>query len=81
MPIKPNGTPCNIREQIIEDLVTGLTFQFETVDDGTTRLRIYGNSLPFGNRVFTFDNSGAQVAMGVAVTNPGRASWIKKISI
>ena len=34
MAIKPNAYNCTIKEQIINDLVTGLTLQFESVEDG-----------------------------------------------
>ena len=36
MPVKPNGNLCNIREQIVEDLASGLILQFEC-DDGKIR--------------------------------------------
>src|ERR1041384_2118157 len=32
MPLKPNGALCHVREQIIEDAASGLTFQFECSD-------------------------------------------------
>ena len=49
MAIKPSGRMCAIREQIIEDPVSGLTFQFECKpgSDAPVRLRIFGN-LPYG---------------------------------
>ena len=49
MAVKPNGRNCIIKEQIIEDHVTGVTLQFEVVRGGTARLRIFGR-FPFGNR-------------------------------
>ena len=49
MPIKPNGTTCAIKEQIVEDLASGLILQFEC-SNGKTRLVIAGRALPFGNR-------------------------------
>ena len=81
MAIKPDGLPCNIREQIITDLVTGLTLQFETVDDGTARLRIYGDSLPFGNREIIFDKDGGEAGSGVALAGPCRASWLEEVEV
>lgn len=80
MAIKPNGLLCNIREQIITDLVTNLTLQFETVDDGTTRLRIYGDSLPLGNREIIFDKDGKESASGTALTDSCHATWLKGVT-
>jgi hypothetical protein len=79
MAIKPDGDVCVIREQIINDLVTDLTFQFETVDDGTARLRIYGDALPLGNREIIFDKDGKETASGTAMTGLCRASWLKEV--
>ena len=50
MPIKPNGALCAIKEQIVEDLVSGLILQFEC-QNGRTRLVIAGSALPFGNQI------------------------------
>ena len=49
-----------IKNQVFEDLPTGLTFQFETVDDTSApfRFRIFGDSLPFGNREILFMPDG-----------------------
>ena len=44
MPVKPNGSVCSIREQIIEDVATGLVLQIEC-QNGRTRLVIAGESL------------------------------------
>ena len=45
MPVKPNGNKCAIREQIVEDLASGLTLLFEC-ENGHARLVIAGRSLP-----------------------------------
>ncbi len=81
MALKPNGGVCAIREQIIEDPVSGLTFQFVHVSDDAAapvRLRIYGN-LPYGNREFLFDKNGNEAGSGTALTGSCRASWLKEI--
>ncbi len=78
MAIKPNGEFCKIREQIIEDPVSGLTLQFEVRDNGTTKLLIYGN-LPYGNRDFIFDQGGEMTASGVALGYVCRPSWVRKL--
>lgn len=80
MALKPNGTICHIREQIIEDPVTGLTFQIAHVpnSDAPYRLRIYGN-LPHGNREFLFDANGAEAGAGTALAGSCRPNWLKQV--
>ena len=78
MALKPSGGNCKIREQIIEDPVSGLTLQFELRDDGSTQLRIVGN-IPFGNRDFVFDDTGAEVGAGVSVAGTCRPTWIREV--
>lgn len=79
MAIKPNAQTCSIKEQIIEDEVTGLTLQFERRDDGTTKLRIYGRDLPFGNREIIFDKDGKEGAAGVFTGELCRPSWLQPV--
>ena len=79
MPIKPNGNLCSIREQIVEDVATGLILQFEC-HDGRTRLVIAGESLPFGNREIIFDNEGREAAAGTLIGNFRKPSWLKRIT-
>ena len=43
MPVKPNGVLCAIKEQIVEDLASGLILQFEC-SNGHTRLVIAGRA-------------------------------------
>ncbi len=76
MATKPDGNICSIREQIIDDPVSELTFQFEAMTDGTSRLRIYGD-LPFGNREFIFDGEGNEAGAGTALVSQCRPSWLK----
>ena len=78
MPIKPNGSLCSIKEQIIEDLASGLTLQFECMQ-GRTRLVIAGRALPFGNREIIFDDEGREAAAGTLVGEFRRPSWIKEV--
>ena len=61
MPVKPNGALCAIKEQIVEDLASGLILQFEC-SNGHTRLVIAGRALPFGNREIIFDSDGREAA-------------------
>jgi hypothetical protein len=78
MAVKPNAKLWTIREQIIEDPVSGLTFQFEVMPEGDARLRIFGN-LPFGNREFIFDDKGHEAGAGVALTDFCRPSWLREV--
>lgn len=80
MALKPNGGLCAIREQIIEDPVSGLTFQFEMKpgSDAPVRLRIFGN-LPFGNREILFDEDGKEAGAGTALVGSCRPSWLKQV--
>ena len=78
MPIKPNGTLCAIREQIVEDLASGLVLQFEC-QNGRTRLVIASRALPFGNREIIFDGEGREVAAGTLVGEFRRPSWLKEV--
>ena len=78
MPLKPNGAFCSIKEQIIEDLASGLILQFECMQ-GRTRLVIAGRALPFGNREFIFDAEGREAAAGTLVGEFRRPSWLKEV--
>lgn len=75
MAIKPGAERCVLLEQIIEDLVTGITIQIARQPSGGTRISLYGN-LPNGNRDLIFDESGANSGSGT-----GRCweppSWLK----
>ncbi len=78
MPIKPNGTFCKVREQIVEDDASGLILQFECAN-GRTRLVIAGESLPFGNREIIFDAEGREAAAGPRGGGFRRPSWLTKV--
>jgi hypothetical protein len=78
MPVKPDGNLCGIREQIVEDLASGLTLQFEC-NNGKTRLVIAGKSLPFGNREILFDAQGREAAAGTLVGEYRKPSWLKSV--
>lgn len=73
---KPDGVICQIREQVFEDPVTGLTFQFEAVPNGEYRLRVYGESLPFGNREYMFDKDGTRIGAGTHTVGLCRPAWL-----
>lgn len=77
MPVKPNGHLCSIREQIVEDLASGLILQFECTNGGGTRLVIAGKSLPFGNREILFDEDGKEAAAGTLAGEFRRPAWLR----
>ena len=84
MAVKPSGQLCGIREQIIEDPVSGLTFQFLLVpdSDAPVRLRVFG-ALPHGNREFLFDRNSRSVRLGppvVATRKPAGNAEVRRIS-
>ncbi len=78
MAIKPGGALCPIREQIVDDQASGLILQFERAE-GSTRLKIVGRSLPFGNREIVFDAEGREAAAGTLLRKCRRPSWLKKV--
>lgn len=51
MALKPGAKDCVVKEQIIEDLVTGLTIQIKKYSDesGGCKISIHGECLRFGN--------------------------------
>lgn len=77
MAAKPDGKEWTIREQIIEDRVTGLTFQFEVLPNGEPRFRIFGKDLPFGNREIIFDEDGIEAGSGTATAGLCRPAWMQ----
>lgn len=80
MATKPNGDVCRIREQMIEDPVSGLTFQFvcKRGSDAPYRLLIY-DDLPFGNREFLFNAEGAEAGAGTALSGSCRPTWLREV--
>ena len=59
----------NIKEQVIEDLASGLTIEFKAREDGEIRMVLRGSTLPFSNREIQFDKDGQYVGAG---------TWLKE---
>ncbi|MEX2246111.1 MAG: hypothetical protein WEC75_05445 [Dehalococcoidia bacterium] len=78
MAVKPHGLDCRIKEQIIEDEVSGLTLQFDALPDGTFRLKISGD-FPFGGRDWIFNSEGEEAGGGVGTCCTPRPSWLSAI--
>ena len=55
---KQDGRICSIKEQIIHDPASGLTFQFELDEMGRTRFRVFGDAMPSGNWEIGFEKNG-----------------------
>lgn len=75
---RPANAPklCNIREQVVNDFVLGLQIQFEVVNDGTTRLRFFGEGCETGNREIVFDKDGMECGSGTYCgEEPPKPSW------
>jgi hypothetical protein len=81
MALKPQGGVCSIREQIIDDPASGLTFQFihKPGSDAPYRLVIFGD-LPHGNREILFNEDGAEAGAGTALTSSCRPTWLREVA-
>jgi len=67
--LKPDAKTLYIKEQIINDLVTGLTLIFRVAPNEESGLQLLGDNLLFGNRDFQFDKDGRLVGTGTGVRN------------
>jgi len=67
--LKQNAKTLHIKEQLIHDLVTGLTLVFRVAPDGESCIQLLGDNLPFGNRDFQFGKDGKLVGTGTGVRN------------
>ncbi len=79
MPLKPEAGNWTVLEQVIRDEMTGLSIQFEVMPDGEPRLRLFGPSLPHGNREICFDLHGYEAGAGTATAGVCRPAWITQI--
>ncbi len=53
-----------VKEQVINDLATGLTSILRVKPDGEARIELSGDALPFRNRTPQFEESGRLAATG-----------------
>jgi hypothetical protein len=77
MALKPDGREIVIREQMIEDLPSGLTLMFERMPSGLAKLSIFGD-LPYCNREIIFDKEGREAGGGTCF-NSCRPSWLRQV--
>jgi hypothetical protein len=73
--LKQNAKTLAIKEQMIDDPVTGLTFIFRVTPSGEARIHIMGDILPFGNRDFQFDTNGEEAGAGTGLC-PDVCTWL-----
>ena len=67
--LKQNAKTLYIKEQLINDLVTGFILIFRVAPNGESCLQLLGDNLPFGNRDFQFDKDGELAGTGTGVRN------------
>ncbi len=65
--LKRDAKTLSIKEQVINDLATGLTIFLRVTPDGEARIEISGDILPFGNRSLQFDVDGRLAGTGTSV--------------
>lgn len=73
-----NPEKIEILEQIIDDPVSGLQIQFEKIPDGTSRVRLFGGGLEFGNREFVIEN-GKMTGAGTSLAGHCKPTWLTQI--
>jgi hypothetical protein len=64
-----------VKDQLIDDDVSGLTLRFEVLPTGEPILRLFGAILPHGNRVIRFTQSGELQHMATSVLGLERPNW------
>lgn len=72
--LKNQAKTLKIKEQLINDPVTGLTLIFRVTPSGEARLHLLGDILPFSNRNFQFDEDGNEAGAGVGLC-PDFCNW------
>lgn len=75
------GKTIKIKEQVIKDLVTGLTIIFKAVSNGEGRMWLRGSILPFGNRDFQFSPEGELVGTCTCTKDCGATGYSEEIGI
>lgn len=64
-----NAKLIQIKEQTIEDPISGLIIEFKAREDGEARVVLRSSTLPFGNREIHFDKDGNYAGAG---------TWLKE---
>jgi hypothetical protein len=78
---KPAGARFPVKEQILDDPVTGITFQFFAVpgnEEGPFRLRIFGN-VPHVDHEFIFDRDGVIRGRETMLMRRHKPTWLTQV--
>jgi len=75
---KPNGRAGTVKEQIIEDPVLGITFQFSVDKKGRTKLTLLGD-FPYGNREHIFYPDGSYMGAGTQLSQCPLPNWLRLV--
>jgi len=75
MMLRQDAQKWTVKEQIIHDIVTGLSFQFEVPPSGFPVLRVFGKSLPNGNRDLYFNLHGEKDGAGTNTDKLCKPAW------
>ena len=82
MALKPGAKDGVIKEQIIECITIGLTFQFRSCGDDSAYgciITVQGDNLPYGNRDMYFNKGGTYDGGGTSTAGICSLSWIKEV--
>ena len=58
MAVKPDGKTWSVKEQTVEDGISGLTFTFEILPDNKPRLHVVSGMFPDVNLQLLFNEKG-----------------------
>jgi hypothetical protein len=78
---KPDGHHFAIKEQIFDDPVTGISFQFFAVPDDLRapfRFRVFGN-VSYVDHEFVFDRNGVIRGRETVLVRRSRPTWLKEV--
>ena len=82
MALKPGAKDCVIKEQIIECIITGLTFQFRSCSDDSAYgciITVQGDNLPYGNRDMYFMKDGTYDGGCISTAGICPPSWLEEV--
>ena len=81
MAAKPGGGSFALREQIFEDVVTDITFQFYAAPRDSYapfRLRLFG-AVAYTDHEYMFDSDGVMHSHGTILMPRPRPNWLRLV--
>ena len=72
---RQDAAAWRVKEQLIDDDVSGLAFKFEVSPNGSAVLKLFGPILPHGNREIFFTPSGEVRYLATSVLGVERPNW------